>query len=1127
MANTSSSSNSLRDELWSLEAEVANIVAGGGGGVPTSSNLAQVLANGNDGSGNSITGVPMITLGNTAPLNNSIVVDGAGQTITLTDSLGNTNVITAIGSSSPSTNADNVKTTATTSSATFYPALLGATTGYNSCGVDVDLTYVPSTNTLSLGSGEMTITKTTGGVSYSIHVDGKEVEINDTQGKNSHMYSTEFYCDDASGNAATITPLSIAITNGVSATTITGNSVTSTTFNGNLSGTASKATNLAGGVASQIPYQSGVDTTAFIANGTSGQYLKSNGAGAPSWDTLPVTATPTLASVMTAGNKASTTLDMSGNNITNAANVTATTFIGDLSGNAVSATKSSNLAGGVASQIPYQSGANTTAFIANGTSGQYLKSNGTGAPSWDTLPVTPTPSLASVMTAGNKASTTLDMSGNNITNAANVTATTFIGDLSGNAVSATKSSNLAGGVASQIPYQSGANTTAFIANGTSGQYLKSNGTGAPSWDTLPVTATPTLSSVLTAGNTATNSIILNNGGTHVITTDPSLNTIVITDGTTTNTIDKNGYTTRNTTTNSTHYLNFSDSSSTGTGAIQKTAGISVNPSTKVITATSFAGDLSGNATNATNTSTTLTTTAGTYYPVFVSNNVSGNYPNLVGVMTYNPSTNTITANTFNGVLSGTATNATNVGITADNTNGTYYLPFAKTSGTGNKPLFIDDTTTPLTYNPSTGTLTATTFVGDLSGNAVSATRATNIAGGLGGQIPYQSAVNTTALLANGTAGQVLTSQGTTLAPTWTTISSGSNATTINITDTNASGTYYPTFVSGSGSTQTLRVDASNNPLSYNPSTGRLTTENMYIGTGTDPAIITNTQIQKFPSDAANSSSYTIFAQNNAGLAGTAYTEIRSGNPSNRPRIEQVAYKYNDFSQQSYSRVEDTNFDIATAVTDDVLDMYGGVRGFKDASLNSGFPVGMLSYFETNNAGYNSYTGVRVYDSTIEMFSGATKTATANIASFLVNSITLNQPLTLTQNSNSVANFTDLGITFSQNLVFPSNKGMRLNSFNQGNGTGTTNLSRTTDQFRTAINTPTASGRVFVLPVPVSPDDEGIWYGICNKSTSFTIAVQYPAGTLIATIPVATNATHGGSFARFAVGNGSINYYRCG
>jgi hypothetical protein len=41
--------------------------------------------------------------------------------------------------------------------------------------------------------------------------------------------------------------------------------------------------------------------------------------------------------------------------------------------------------------------------------------------------------------------------------------------------------NLAGGAASQIPYQSGAGTTVFLANGTSGQVLLSNGASAPSW----------------------------------------------------------------------------------------------------------------------------------------------------------------------------------------------------------------------------------------------------------------------------------------------------------------------------------------------------------------------------------------------------------------------------------------------------------------------------------------------------------------------------------------------------------------------------------------------------------------------------------------------------------------------
>ena len=227
------------------------------------------------------------------------------------------------------------------------------------------------------------------------------------------------------------------------------------------------------------------------------------------------------------------------------------------------------------------------------------------------------------------------------------------------------------------------------------------------------------------------------------------------------------------------------------GTITSTNGTNTTTITPTsVTTTNFIGDLSGNAvtatnaTNAINTSTTLTTTSGTYYPVFVSNNVSGNYPNLVGTMTYNPSSNTITANTFNGVLSGTATNATNVGITSDNTSGTYYIPFAKTSGTGNKPLFIDDTTTPLSYNPNTGVLTAVSYAGSgASLTGITATTATN-------------------------------------------------ATNVGITDTTTTaGTYYPTFVSANTGNVPLRVDSQY--LQYNPSTNILQNPNFLVSNGTE------------------------------------------------------------------------------------------------------------------------------------------------------------------------------------------------------------------------------------------------------------------------------------------------------
>jgi microcystin-dependent protein len=52
---------------------------------------------------------------------------------------------------------------------------------------------------------------------------------------------------------------------------------------------------------------------------------------------------------------------------------------------------------------------------------------------------------------------------------------------------------------------------------------------------------------------------------------------------------------------------------------------------------------------------------------------------------------------------------------------------------------------------------------DMTGTA---STATNLAGGSGGTIPYQSAAGTTAMLANGTAGQLLQANGGTAAPSW-------------------------------------------------------------------------------------------------------------------------------------------------------------------------------------------------------------------------------------------------------------------------------------------------------------------------------------------------------------------------
>lgn len=83
-----------------------------------------------------------------------------------------------------------------------------------------------------------------------------------------------------------------------------------------------------------------------------------------------------------------------------------------------------------------------------------------------------------------------------------------------------------------------------------------------------------------------------------------------------------------------------------------------------------------------------------------------------------------------------------------------------------------NTASAIVARDASGNFSAGTISAALSGNASTATKSTNLAGGLGGEVCYQSAVDTTAFLANGTAGQILQSNGTTLAPSWVNASGG-------------------------------------------------------------------------------------------------------------------------------------------------------------------------------------------------------------------------------------------------------------------------------------------------------------------------------------------------------------------
>ena len=165
------------------------------------------------------------------------------------------------------------------------------------------------------------------------------------------------------------------------------------------------------------------------------------------------------------------------------------TITAALSGNATTATTATNLAAGVANQIAYQSGAGSTTFAAApSASGQVLGWNGSSF-SWvtNTATATTATNIAGGATgslpyqSGAGATTFLALGTTNYVLTAGASAPQYVAQSTLAVGTATTATNIAGGIASQLVYQTGAGSTGFIANGTAGQVLTSNGTSVPSW----------------------------------------------------------------------------------------------------------------------------------------------------------------------------------------------------------------------------------------------------------------------------------------------------------------------------------------------------------------------------------------------------------------------------------------------------------------------------------------------------------------------------------------------------------------------------------------------------------------------------------------------------------------------
>lgn len=284
---------------------------------------------------------------------------------------------------------------------------------------------------------------------------------------------------DASGNFAAA---------GITATTFTGNGANLTSLNGTAITTGTVAN--ARTTASSSNGASTIVARDASGNFAAGTITATTFSGAHSGDGSALTnlnasavTTGTLANARTSAsstNGASTIVarDASGNFAagTITANLTGTASNATYATSAGSATIATNLAGGGTSSIPYQSAANTTAMLSNGSVGQVLTA-GVATPFWTTA------------TDANTANAIVQRDGSGNFSAGTITAT-----LNGNAstatsattaisaTTATTSTNLAGGSTSSIPYQSSANTTAMLTNGTVGQVLTA-GVATPFWTT--------------------------------------------------------------------------------------------------------------------------------------------------------------------------------------------------------------------------------------------------------------------------------------------------------------------------------------------------------------------------------------------------------------------------------------------------------------------------------------------------------------------------------------------------------------------------------------------------------------------------------------------------------------------
>ena len=513
------------------------------------------------------------------------------------------------------------------------------------------------------------------------------------------------------------------------------------------------ATNLSGVLPASIPYQSNPGITDYIAIGNSDEVLTVT-AGLPTWkslSSLPGTTSSVVATNIANGKfgeipfqvTTSTTAFIgtgtTGSLLQMGANTA--TFVSSSSiyvGNSVNAT---NIRGGTAGALPYQSEAGVTQFINTGTIGSLLQMG---------------------------ANTATFVSSSSV----------YVGD----AVVAT---NLRGGTLGVIPYQNSAGATLFIGTGTVGSLLQMGANTA--------TFVSTSSILVGAAVTASNATNLSGGTAGAIV----------------------------------YQVNSGQTGFIGTGTVGSILQMGTGSTATFVSSSSvYVGD----AVNSTNirggTAGALPYQSAAGVTQFINTGTPGSILQMGtgSTATFVSSSSVYVGFANQAVFSNTATNIAG-GLLGQ-------IPYQNAIGA---TLFIGTGTTGSLLQMGANTATFVTTSSIYVGNAVTAT---NLRGGNLGAIPYQTAAGATQFINTGTPGSLLQMGASTTATfistgsihvgtadfaitARTVLESVSTASTVVISDDQSSAVpYYLLAVTATSGAQTLKGNSSFGPY-FTPSTGQL------------------------------------------------------------------------------------------------------------------------------------------------------------------------------------------------------------------------------------------------------------------------------------------------------------------